>query len=69
MAEADARSAQLFAAIAQLDAVDRMLVTMYLDERSYREMADVLGISESNVGVKLHRIRKALGRMLTEETV
>ena len=31
---------------------------LYLDELSYREMAEVLGISESNVGVKLNRAKK-----------
>lgn len=63
------RVERLHAAIDRLGAVDKMLVTMYLDERSYRDMADVIGISESNVGVKLHRIRKALARWLAEETV
>jgi len=63
------RLARLHAAIDLLGVVDKMLVTMYLDERSYREMADVLGISESNVGVKLHRVKKALARWLAEETV
>lgn len=67
--ELDARErlAQLHAAIANLDVVDRMLVTMYLDERTYREMADVIGISENHVGVRLHRIRKALARQFAEE--
>lgn len=68
-AQMDAREqlAQLHAAIAKLDVVERMLVTMYLDERTYREMADVIGISENHVGVKLHRIRKVLTRQLAEE--
>jgi RNA polymerase sigma-70 factor (ECF subfamily) len=42
---------------------------MYLDDRSYREMAEVIGISESHVGVKLYRIKKALARSLAEETI
>jgi len=63
------RSERLYAAIDRLGDVDRMLVTMYLDDRSYREMAEVIGISESHVGVKLHRIRKALARSLAEEPV
>jgi RNA polymerase sigma-70 factor, ECF subfamily len=65
----DDRLARLHEAIDRLGVVDKMLVTMYLDERSYREMADVLGISESNVGVKLHRVKKALAKWLAEETV
>lgn len=67
--ELDEHSERLHAAIQQLDGVDRMLVTMQLDGRSYREMAEVIGIGESNVGVKLHRIRKALARALAKETV
>ena len=64
------RLEQLEQAIARLGAVDRMLVTMYLDDRSYREIADVLGTSESNVGVRLHRLRKLLAAGLAkEETV
>lgn len=65
----DEQSERLRSAIERLDGIDRMLVTMQLDGRSYREMAEVLGITESNIGVKLHRIRKALARSLTEETV
>ncbi|HSH44485.1 MAG TPA: RNA polymerase sigma factor [Longimicrobiales bacterium] len=57
---------RLHGAIRRLDDLDRALVTMYLDDRSYREMAEVLGISETNVGVKLHRIRKRLAAWLTE---
>ena len=67
--ELDEQSERLHAAIQRLDGIDRMLVTMQLDGRSYREMAEVIGITESNVGVKLHRIRKALARMLAKETV
>ena len=61
------RRDRLHAGIDTLGDVDKMLVTMYLDERSYQEMADVLGISESNVGVKLHRIRKTLAARLATE--
>jgi len=51
---------QLYNAIHQLPKTDAALVLLYLDEMSYREMAEVLGISESNVGVKLNRAKKAL---------
>ena len=63
------QSERLYAAIDRLGEVDRMLVTMYLDDRSYREMAEVIGISESHVGVKLHRIKKSLARSLAEAPV
>ena len=55
---------QLYAAIHQLPDSDVALVLLYLDEMSYCEMASVLGISESNVGVKLNRAKKALARIL-----
>ncbi|MEM9365388.1 MAG: RNA polymerase sigma factor [Planctomycetota bacterium] len=59
---------RLYAAIHQLRSTDKVLVLMYLDELSYREMAEVLGISEGNVGVKLNRAKKALAKMLNQES-
>jgi RNA polymerase sigma factor (sigma-70 family) len=51
--------------IASLDPLNRALLLLYLDEHSYREIAEILGISESNVGTKVarlkERIRKELG--------
>jgi RNA polymerase sigma-70 factor (ECF subfamily) len=55
---------QLYKAIHQLPTNDAALVLLYLDGLSYREMADVLGISESNVGVKLNRAKKALSELM-----
>ena len=59
---------QLYNAIHQLPKTDAALVLLYLDELSYREMADVLGISESHVGVKLNRAKKALSALMNEES-
>lgn len=58
------RLERLYGAIDRLDATDRALVLMYLEERSYAEMAEVLGISANYVGVKLHRIRAKLAEWL-----
>ena len=58
--------ARLYAAIHQLPKVDAALVLLYLEDVSYREMAEVLGLSESNVGVKLNRARKALAELMKE---
>jgi RNA polymerase sigma-70 factor (ECF subfamily) len=55
---------QLYEAIHQLPKTDSALVLLYLDELSYREMAEVLGISESHVGVKLNRAKKALSTLM-----
>lgn len=58
---------QLYRAIHRLPKADSALVLMYLDELTYREMAEVLGISESNVGVKLNRAKKALSALMNGE--
>jgi RNA polymerase sigma-70 factor (ECF subfamily) len=58
----------LYAAIRLLPKVDASLALMHLDGLSYREMSDVLGISENNVGVKLNRIRKQLAEQLKGAT-
>jgi RNA polymerase sigma-70 factor (ECF subfamily) len=59
---------QLYRAIHQLPKTNAALVLLYLDELSYREMAEVLGISESNVGVKLNRAKKALSELMKEKS-
>jgi RNA polymerase sigma-70 factor (ECF subfamily) len=60
----DERLAKLYAAIRQLKSVDRSLMLLSLDGLSYREMAEVLGLSESNVGVKINRIKTQLTQTL-----
>jgi RNA polymerase sigma-70 factor (ECF subfamily) len=66
-AELERRIGRLYEGIRGLPEIDRTLTLLYLDEVSYREMADVLGISESNVGVRLHRIKKRLAEELKED--
>jgi len=55
---------RLYEAIRKLPKVDTSLVLMYLDGLGYDEMAQILGISENNVGVKLNRAKKQLARLL-----
>ena len=54
----------LYAAIRQLPRLDASLALMLLEGLSYREMGEVLGISENYVGVKLNRVRKQLADLL-----
>lgn len=60
--------ARLYSAIRALPKVDAAVVMLHLDGLSYREMAEVLGISESHVGVKLTRARKALAELMPKVT-
>jgi len=55
---------RLYAAIRALPKLEASLALMHLDGLSYREMTEVLGISENHVGVKLTRIRQQLAKQL-----
>lgn len=59
-AEISDKLAWLYDEIALLDKVDRSITLLLLDGFSYEEMADILGVSKSNIGVKIHRIKKHL---------
>lgn len=61
------RLAWLYEQIAQFNKIDRSLILLLLDGFSYREIAAILGISESNVGVKIYRIKKRLGEKSQED--
>lgn len=50
----------------QTDA-DRALLLLYLDGNTYREIGEVLGISESNVGTRLNRLKDGLRRSLGQD--
>lgn len=58
---------RLYGAIRRLPGTEAALVLLHLDGLSYRQMAEVLGVSEGNVGVKLNRVKKALGELMKEE--
>jgi len=58
--ETAARLTLLYRAIRRLDEVERALIMCYLDDLSYKRIAEVLGISDSNVGAKLTRTKAKL---------
>ncbi|MEM6393074.1 MAG: sigma-70 family RNA polymerase sigma factor [Planctomycetota bacterium] len=62
----DPRLDWLYGQIDRLGPFDRSLTVLLLDGCSYREIAEVLGITPSHVGVKLHRIKKHLINQLKE---
>ena len=70
LAESEARDPRLewiYQRIAELDEVNRSLALLMLDGFSYRDMSQILGLSESNVGVKINRIKAALSAQLAKE--
>ena len=55
---------RLFWALRQLKDSEKALVSLYLEDFSYKEIAQITGITESNVGVKLNRIKSKLKAIL-----
>jgi RNA polymerase sigma-70 factor (ECF subfamily) len=51
---------KLYQAINKLSDIDKALITLYLDEFSYKEIAEIMGISASNTGVKINRIKSII---------
>lgn len=67
-ASRDPRLDWIYQRIAELDEVSRSLALLMLDGFSYRDMAQILGISETNVGVKINRIKATLVAQLAKES-
>lgn len=68
LSERDGRLRTLEEFVSTLPPMERALVLLYLDERNQREIAEVLGISESNVSTRIHRIKGRLReRMIAQE--
>ena len=61
-AEQQMRALQHF--IARLDPLNRALLLLYLEDQSYRQIADILGISETNVATKLSRLKQRIRKEL-----
>lgn len=55
---------QLFHAIRKLSEVDRGIILLYLEEKSYQEIADIMGTNPNNIGVKIKRIKERLKKLL-----
>lgn len=56
---------QLYGAIAQLPELDRSMILLHLDGLTYAEIAQVLGLSETNIGARLTRLRQRLKETLS----
>lgn len=54
----------LLQAIYNLNEIDKSLMLLYLEEKSYDEIAEILGITKSNVGVRINRAKETLKQNL-----
>ena len=64
--EDDDRVRTLYRCIDRLDPLNRALLILYLDERNQREIAEILGISETNVATKIGRLKERLRNDMSE---
>ena len=54
----------MYKAVKELNDIDKALVFLYLEDQSYKEISDTLGITEVNARVKMNRIKKSLKNIL-----
>jgi RNA polymerase sigma-70 factor (ECF subfamily) len=59
-------SARLLEAVRRLPVIQRQVIVLALEDMEYQEIAAVLGISETNVGVRLNRARASLRKLMGE---
>lgn len=55
---------KLINALYKLNAIDKSIMLLYLEDFSYEEIAEIVGVSASNVGVKIHRLKNHLQKQL-----
>lgn len=65
--EPDERRERLFDALSKLNDADKALITLYLEDLSYQEIATITGMTENNVGVKLNRIKNKIQQLLNNK--
>jgi len=55
---------RLFKAIRKLKEIDKAIILLYLEEKSYSEIAEVMGFNQNSIGVRITRIKSKLKEML-----
>ncbi|MCV9389340.1 RNA polymerase sigma factor [Reichenbachiella ulvae] len=61
---ADESLNELYKAIRQLSEVDRAVILLYLEEKSYQDIAEIIGTNPNNIGVRISRIKERLKKIL-----
>ena len=60
----DKQLKSIYAALNHLNDIDKAVILLYLEDKSYKEISDTIGISEVNARVKMNRIKKKLKTQL-----
>lgn len=56
----------LYQFIAELPEIDRIIISLELEDVKQAEIAQIVGLSESNIRVKIHRIKERLNKRFKE---
>jgi len=62
--EGDERLCALWELIEKFEPLNRALIVLYLEDRSYAEIAEIIGISQTNVATKISRIKQTLRQQM-----
>jgi RNA polymerase sigma-70 factor (ECF subfamily) len=54
----------LLKGISKLNDIDKSIMLLYLEEKSYEEISEILGITKTNVGTRINRAKEALKKTL-----
>ncbi|MEW6983173.1 RNA polymerase sigma factor [Colwelliaceae bacterium 6471] len=58
---------QLYNAIKHLSETDRAIILLYLEEKSYEEIAEIIGCNSNNIGVRINRIKGKLNKFINQK--
>ncbi len=61
--EQEERLQQLYQSIRKLSEIEKAIVMIYLEDKTYEEMEDILGINQNNLRVKMNRIKEKLRKL------
>ena len=57
---------ELYSAIKHLSETDRAVILLYLEEKTYEEIADIIGSNSNNIGVRIKRIKDRLNKLINQ---
>ena len=58
---------ELYKAIKQLSELNRAIIVLHLEEKSYKEIAFIIGTNSNNIGVRIQRIKKKLKQLIFKQ--
>ncbi|GHU56705.1 hypothetical protein FACS189411_08030 [Bacteroidia bacterium] len=60
---------RLINALYELNEIDRSIMLLYMEDYSYEEIAEIVGMSSSNIGVKVHRLKNKMWKYTNGKSV